>query len=186
MRRCGKQYASKEAAEQSRKGRSGRYFPVTCWCGKWHLHKSLLRQVPSWSRPAADTGFSPAVKLAIRTRAGSGDPADACCEACGVFLGEKGGQCQHIVARGAGGTSDPVIDSVVNGALLCGTPFTGCHGLCESRDPRMEAEGFWLKRGKDPAAESFLVHAPGDGSGVRMWRTADGGYSVDAPGPVRT
>ena len=36
FRRCGKQYASKEAAERSKKGRSGRYFPVACRCGKWH------------------------------------------------------------------------------------------------------------------------------------------------------
>jgi hypothetical protein len=130
----------------------------------------VLKALPERKPQGADTGFSRAVKTLIRQR------AQDHCEACGIYLG-KFGQCQHIVARGSGGTSDPVIDSVVNGALLCGTPFTGCHGLCEARDPRMEAEGFWLKRGKDPAAEPFLWHAPEDGSGHLLWRTADGEYS---------
>lgn len=174
MRGCGKQYASKEKAERSKKGRTGHYMPITCRCGQWHLQPLLLKAIPH-KTAAKRTGFSDAVKLAIRER------AQFHCEACGAYLGEKGGQCQHIVARGSGGTSDPAIDSVVNGALLCGTPQTGCHGLCEARDPRMEAEGFWLKRGKDPAAEPFLWHAPEDGSGFRLWRTADGGYSDHAP-----
>jgi hypothetical protein len=135
-----------------------------CRHGHWHLHE-----------PAEETGFSEAVRKLTRKR------AQYCCEADGMFLGEHGGQVQHIVARGKGGTSDPVIDSVVNAALLCGTPFTGCHGLCEARDPRMKAEGFYLDHGQDPAAEPFLWHAPGDGSGVLKWRTADGGYSDTLP-----
>jgi hypothetical protein len=137
-----------------------------CRNGKWHLHE-----------PAEETGFSAAVKAQVRAR------AQMCCEACGIWLGEHGGQVQHILARGSGGSKDPVIDSIVNAAMLCGTPMTGCHGLCEARDRRMHKEGFWLQRGQDPAAEPFLWHAPGDGSGLLKWRTADGGYS-DAP-PLR-
>lgn len=136
-----------------------------CRMGRWHLRE-----------PAGETGFSDAVKAAVHLRAGFR------CEACGTWLGEKGGQCQHIAARGEGGSRDPLINSVVNGALLCGTPMTGCHGLCEARDPRMHAEGFWLEHGQDPAAEPFLVHLPGDAGGMRKWRTADGGYSDTAPG----
>jgi hypothetical protein len=136
-----------------------------CRSGRWHL-----------SEPAEETGFSDAVKATIHLRAGFR------CEACGTWLGEKGGQCQHIVARGEGGSRDPLINSVVNGALLCGTPMTGCHGLCEDRDERMHAEGFWLDHGQDPAAEPFLVHLPGDAGGMRKWRTDDGGYSDFAPG----
>lgn len=132
--------------------------------------RTPLRAKAAPRKPQAPTGFSQAVKALIRKR------AQGHCEACGIYVGE-GGQCQHIVARGTGGTSDPVIDSVVNGALLCGTPFTGCHGLCEARNPRMEAEGFWLKHGNDPAAEPFLWHAPEGGSGHLLWRTADGEYS---------
>lgn len=136
-----------------------------CRMGGWHLRE-----------PAEETGFSDAVRAAIRQRAGFR------CEACGIWLGPSGGQCQHRLARGAGGSKDPMVASVVNGALLCGTSLTGDHGLAESRDARMHAEGFWLEHGQDPAAEPILWHAPGGGSGVRKWLTADGGYSDTMPG----
>ncbi len=97
------------------------------------------------------TGFSPRVRLLVRTRAGSGYAGDACCEACGVFLGEDGGQLQHRLARGHGGSRDPVVASAANAALLCGTSFTGCHGACEARHKpeakEMLARGFWIKHG---------------------------------------
>jgi len=135
-----------------------------CRFGGWHLRE-----------PEQETGFSDEVKALCRAR------AQFCCEACGVWLGEKGGNVQHRLARQAGGSKDPLINSVVNAANLCGTPLTGDHGLAESRDPRMKAEGFWLERGQDPAAEPILWHAPGGGSGVRKWLTPDGGYSDVAP-----
>jgi hypothetical protein len=138
-----------------------------CRSGGWHLHE-----------PSQETGFSDAVKALTRSR------ALFHCEACGCWLGEHGGQVQHILARCAGGSKDPLINSVVNAALLCGTPMTGCHGLCETRDRRMHAEGFWLEHGQDPAAEPFLWHAPGGTSGVLRWRTADGGYSDGPPGEM--
>ena len=81
----------------------------------------------------------------IRTRAGHGDIDNACCEACLTWLGEHGGQIQHIKARGMGGSRDPRLGSPVGGALLCGTPQSGCHGLCEAWDPGMYDAGFWIK-----------------------------------------
>jgi hypothetical protein len=181
MRKCGKRYTTREEALNSKRGHGGGYEPQDCLCGSWHL-----RRIPMGTRtvkPAAtqETGFSREVRAQIRTRAGGGVIEDAHCEACGTWLGRYGGQCQHIVARGKGGSKDPVINSAVNGALLCGTSLTGCHGLCEDRDERMHAEGFWLEHGQDPAAEPFLWHSPGDGSGIRKWRTADGGYSDTLP-----
>ena len=135
-----------------------------CRIGGWHLKE-----------PAPETGFSDAVKALCRARAKS------CCEACGMWLGERGGQIQHRLARGTGGSKDPVIASVVNASLLCGTPATGDHGLAESRDARMHKEGFWLEHGQDPAAEPILWHAPGAGRGVRKWLTPEGGYSDTEP-----
>ena len=116
-----------------------------------------------------------------RRRAGLGNIEEARCEAGGEWLGRYGGDIQHRLARGTGGSKDPLVNSIVNAANLCGTPFTGDHGLAESRDARMHEEGFWLEHGQDPAAEPILWHAPGGGSGVRKWLTPEGGYSDTEP-----
>jgi hypothetical protein len=128
--------------------------------------------------PPRETGFSRAVKLLIRARAGNGDPDQARCEACGIWLGRHGGQCQHIHARGTGGHS-----RASNGALLCGTPQSGCHGACESRgtggdgSERMRAMGFW-RLSTDPVQPVMLHGADG---GVTVWLADDGGYSLENP-----
>lgn len=95
------------------------------------------------------TGFSPAVKLAVRARAGSGDVDAACCESCGIWLGRYGGEIQHVCARGMGGSL--LANGVGNGALLCGNSLDKktCHGRCEARDPVMRRRGFW-RRSTDP------------------------------------
>ena len=116
------------------------------------------------------TGFSPRVRKLVRTRAGGGDAANACCESCGVWLGDHGGQLQHRVARGMGGCSDPVINGPAGAVLLCGTPFSGCHGLAESRNPehRMEDRGFVIKHGKGPDFDPRYVPLVLLGD-VRVW-----------------
>jgi hypothetical protein len=125
-----------------------------------------------------DTGFSRAVKLQVRTRAGNGDPDEARCECCGIGLGRDRGQIQHIVARGMGGTSNPVLGTAANGALLCGTPQSGDHGLAESRDPGMRAKGFWLPQGTDPRLVPMTLW-----SGEVAWRPEHGtDYLRKAPG----
>jgi hypothetical protein len=142
-----------------------------------------------------DTGFSRAVKLAVRTRAGGGDPDLAACEACGIWLGRKRGQVQHRVGRGAGGCTDEVINGCANAALMCGTPLTGCHGKATAFDPdlAMDAGGFWIKHGTtpefDPRNIPILLHSAG-GSGIRVFLAADGlgpdgtGYLLAPPGEV--
>jgi hypothetical protein len=136
--------------------------------------------VPSATAPRTQTGFSRKVKLQVRTRAGSGDPDNARCECCGLWLGRYGGQIQHLVARGMGGTSDPVLKTAANAALLCGTAQSGDHGLAESRDREMGAKGFWLPQGTDPRTVPMML-ASEHGSGVLVWRTEDGRYSFEAP-----
>jgi len=129
------------------------------------------------------TGFSSRVRLLVRIRAGGGDPALACCEACGIWLGEHGGQVQHRVARGQGGSKDPVIGSAANAALMCGlTAQDGCHGRAESRNAkyRMEVRGFVIKHGK--GMEFDPRHVPlnlfGD---IDVWLSEDGRYLDEAP-----
>ena len=122
------------------------------------------------------TGFSPAVKLQVRTRAGNGSIEDARCECCGIELGRYGGQIQHIVARGMGGTSNPVLKTAANGALLCGTAQSGDHGRAESRDREMLRKGFWLPQGTDPRLVKMTLW-----SGADVWRSEDGRYLTEAP-----
>ena len=135
---------------------------------------------PSAQRTAGkaprETGFPPAVRLAVRTRAGDGDPAQARCECHGIFLGLHGGEIQHIIARGMGGTSSAVINFVVNAALMCSPG----HRLAETRDREMYERGFWRHSWEAPGAAPLVLGTP-DG-GFTRWLTTDGGYSATAPG----
>jgi hypothetical protein len=144
---------------------------------------TVVRDIGSGSgKPAGE--FSAAVKLQCRTRAGNGCAEDAQCEACGVWLGTHLGEIQHRLARGSGGSSDPVVSSIVNAVLLCGSGAlkTGCHGKCEKRYEDMHTEGFWLKHSEEehPAWTPILLHSSG-GSGGTYWLTADGSYSPYPP-----
>lgn len=132
-------------------------------------------------KPARDTGFPATVKLQCRKRAGNGVVEDAKCEACGIWLGRYGGQIQHRLARGSGGSSLPIVASVVNAALLCGTPASGCHGRAEDRDEEMRAWGFWLKHGDGwPDEVPIMLHSE-HGSGITVWLSADGEYGNEPP-----
>jgi hypothetical protein len=139
---------------------------------------------PAWPGPVLKgprraTGFSARVKLLVRVRAGNGEIEDAACESCGCWLGRYGGQIQHIIARGMGGTSRPVLGTAANGALLCGlTPqdADGCHFAAESRDAGMRERGFWLPRDSDPALEPMTLH-----TGAVVWRSETGSYLFEPP-----
>ena len=107
--------------------------------------------------------------------AGHGQIENACCEACLTWLGRHGGQIQHIKARGAGGSRDPELGSPAGGAMLCGTPSSGCHGLCEARDEGMYAAGFWIKFGERLGAKPIRVGWR-TGTWTARWLLADGTY----------
>jgi len=126
-------------------------------------------------------GFSRTVKLAVRKRAGNGDPDMALCEACGKWLGRRLGQVHHRAGRGSGGCTDEVVNSCANAALLCGTALTGCHGLATAfKLPG----GFVIKHGTtpeyDPRNVSIML-ASRHGSGITMWLGTDGQYHTDGP-----
>ena len=130
---------------------------------------------PRRAPPRRETGFTAAQRLSIRARAGDGEVDEARCEACGRWLGRYHGQVQHIRARKNGGSR--LLNSLGNGALLCGTPETLCHGACEARDPHMRAMGFWLCNGDPPTP--IMLH--GVQGGVLMWLDDSGGYSRTPP-----
>jgi hypothetical protein len=121
------------------------------------------------------TGFSASVKLGTRSRAGSGEPERALAECCGIWLGRYGGDIQHIIARGMGGTSDPLIDSIVNAALMC-RPH---HDLAEARDPELLERGFWRHSWETPGACPLMLH--GRDGGFTRWLDSRGGYSATPP-----
>ena len=173
---CGRTRFASELTALKAVGKGAEGVPAECWRGgHWHLR-----------HPAENLGFSDAVKLGTRTRAGNGVAKDARCEACGVLLGTRAGQVHHIIGRGMGGCTDPVINSLANSALLCGTPIDGCHGLATSLDEEMGDRGFWLKRGSDPRLEPMML-ASANGPGIRVWRAGDGigetgyGYLLSCP-----
>lgn len=179
MRRCGKRYADEAAALRSKDVVQHGGVPHRCWhgCGGYHV---TLPAVPS------ETGFSPAVLLLVRTRAGMGDPRYAICESCGQPLGEDDpdrGQVQHRLARGMGGCADEIVNSAANAALLCGDPFSGCHGEAERRSSRMEARGFWIRHGTGEEYDPRFVPVRRFtlAGRVTAWLAADGSYQY-APG----
>lgn len=141
------------------------------------------------SAPRRETGFSRTVKLQVRKRAGGGFVELACCEACGVELGRYGGEIQHRLSRGMGGSTDPVVTSCANAVLLCGhgaAPIrSGCHGACEDRLRHLsqDGEGFWIEHGNgpdyDPRYVAILLH--GAGSGLPVWLAEDG-RGIDGSG----
>ena len=119
-----------------------------------------------------DTGFSRAVRLAVRERAGN------CCECHSIWLGDNGGELQHRVARGMGGRKSgapPWINGVANGVLMC----VPGHRDAESRSAHMHERGFWLRSGEDPRLVPVMLH--GLQGGIAVWLTADGRYSARPP-----
>lgn len=136
-------------------------------------------------------GFSAAVRLLVRRRAGRGDEFRALCEGCGRWLGRGSGEFQHRRARGSGGCRDAVINGPANCLLLC----RSCHVEAEERrrDLSQDGAGFWIRHGNgpdyDPRFAAVMLGALGD-SGVTVWLAADGlgpdgsGYLLRPPAEV--
>jgi len=142
-------------------------------------------ETPVRPRPShPETGFLQAVKLKIRTRAGNGDIDQAACENCGRWLGRYGGEIQHRLARGSGGSRSRVVNGVSNGALLCGNRYEGCHKKAEDRDDDMRIRGWWIRSGKGPDHDPRfipVVSRTADGDLSPRWFTADGGVTETDP-----
>jgi hypothetical protein len=181
MRPCGKPYESEEAARMSKRGQQAGARPERCRdraCGMWHVKAQPGSSAPGLVTPRRETGFSYRVRLQVRTRAGNGEIEQASCESCGIWLGRYLGQVHHRLGRQAGGCKLAVVGCSANGLLLCGDPFTGCHGLATAFDERMLHAAFVLEHGNDPMVHdpryvSVMWHALA-GSGVTLWLGANG------------
>ena len=134
------------------------------------------RAVGAASRQPKETAkFTPEVRLQIRTRAGHGDPSQARCEAHGDWLGEHAGEFQHVVARGMGGTCDPVKGTAANGVLLC----PEAHRLAETRSLLMKRLGFWQPQGTDPRRARMILYGLSGGT-EEVWRHENEPRYLDA------
>jgi len=121
------------------------------------------------------TGFSAAVRLQIRTRAGHGDPDRAVCECHGLFLGRTAGEIQHRVARGMGGRGVKApdwINTAPNGLMMC----PAGHRHAESRADGAHDNGWWLRDDENPLTEPVQLYGR-----YRRWLTADGQYATAPP-----
>ena len=134
-------------------------------------------------KAATETGFTTVQRLAVRTRAGNGDPEQAACECCGRWLGRYGGQVHHRQNRQSGGSR--LRNRLSNALLACGTPFELCHGKCTigvgAVKEEMEAAGFVLESGQDPLSEPVMLH--GQDGGVLVYLDDDAHYR-DAQGNI--
>jgi hypothetical protein len=129
-----------------------------------------LERTP-WRPKPRRTGFSAAVKLGTRKRAGGGDPDEACCEPCGRWLGRYGGQVHHRQNRQMGGSK--LRNGIQNAGLLCGTPASLCHGDATLGTEAMKDTGWVLRSGTDPASTAVTLH-----DGRRVLLGADGQYKT--------
>lgn len=132
--------------------------------------------VPDPVAPAKkpDGAFTPATRALILDR------DRRRCIRCGTAPGDQwpGLSIQHRIARGMGGTSDPLIGHPTNGITLCGSGTTGCHGWVEHHPTEAQMFGYALPSTVWPVSVPVLTFA-----GWQML-TADGDAWLHAAAPI--
>lgn len=81
----------------------------------------------------------------------------------------------HCRGGSPAGSSEAFPGSPVSWITLCGaiTIPGSCAERAAQRDPRMNALGYWLRRGQDPEQEPVQLQG-----GIIVWLTTDGCYRV--------
>lgn len=194
MRRCGKRYATPEAASRSKNWQQG-MTPVACRCGGWHLPKPPASRAGHGSMQAAVTlVLTGQATVAQAARELEVDPERLELKAAAEFrrtclerdsytcqeCGELATEVQHRVARGMGGTADPLVAfGLANGVSLC----AASHRLAEARDEGLHDRGFWLWQTENPAAVPVKVPGP-FGSFQSLWLLPNGEVTGTPPSEV--
>ena len=169
FRRCGKRWASKEAALRSKKALRGNYMAIDCRCGGVHLQPLVLAPLPP-RKPAKDTGPDAATRALVLTRDGHA------CVCCGRSIVGQVYSLQHRKRRSQGGDNSPC-----NLITVLGDGTSGCHARIDSRqDPHDAARGYTCQSWEDPASVP-VMYFDESGCGVTFYLEADGGLTVDAP-----
>lgn len=132
-------------------------------------------------RASRDTGFPSRVRKLIDHR----DSDDGRllpyvrAQCCGLVIRKEDGSRQHRIARGSGGSRNPVISSVINGVWMCGSATSrGHHAVAESRDETMYDRGFWRKQAEVDELPLIPVIR---WDGCAYWPTFDGRWLPEAP-----
>lgn len=93
---------------------------------------------------------------------------DRCGGICELCQSAPASNRHHRRPRGAGGSKDPITDSVVNLLMLCGSGTTGCHQYVESNRALAYENGWLVRQGHNPEAIPVrlleLVYLAPDGS----------------------
>lgn len=163
MRRCGRRFATKDAAASSKRARNGVAVPVECplRCGYWHLEaaKAEARAQP----------FPPAVADQINQR-------DERCQRCGS---RRGLHRHHRRGKANGGSRRKHAQCACNGILLCWL----CHHWAHVTGRRQaEAEGFVVSQSvRKPGSVGVMRYAGAGMGGATQWPTCDGEWVSTAP-----
>jgi hypothetical protein len=175
LSRCGKRWATEDAARCSKRFLSGGYGAVPCayGCGWWHLERVTERAAPRGRAPRY-TGPDELTRAVVLER-------DRCaCVCCGVPVTGRQYSLQHRDARGMGGTRDSHSACPCNLVTMLGSAVTECHGRVEgNRDPQDEAKGYALRHGQVARFSPVMVF--GQDGGATLFPTCDGQWST-APG----
>lgn len=197
MRRCGKRYATAEAAARSKRAIVQGWTPEPCpdvTCGGFHLAKpSPSRAAPGSMAAAVAALLAGECTVAQGAREHQVDPGrldDAAWDAAKLLTlerdawtcradGERAADVHHIIRRGTGGTDDPVIAfGTVNLVALC----RACHELCHAKDPGLYERGFWRWSTEKPGAVPIRV--PGPFGLMPLWLMPDGKVTGTDPAEV--
>lgn len=195
MRRCGKRYATAEAAARSKRGRQPGATPERCVdpkCGGWHLPKpSPARAGRGSMRAAVAVVLAGQATVAEAAREHDVDPVrldDAAWDAVKLVVlerdsytcqvtGELAVDVHHIIRRGIGGTADPVI---AYGTANLVSVSRAEHDRCHAKDPELYERGFWRWSTEKPGAVPIKVPGP-FGSTQSLWLLPNGKVSVTSP-----
>lgn len=204
MRRCGKRYATLDAAQRSKAGLLVGAESGACpfGCGGFHVRKPPAAPSPARadrqrsprgsvkaavllvlgghqavSRAALIYGANPESVEAAAWAAAKQLVHDRDSESC-LNCGHLGTDVHHRVRRGMGGTADPVIAfGRANLVLLC----RPCHTLAHEADkPEMALKGYRLETWQSPEAEPLTLFSE-LGPGSDIWLTPDAGYAPVRP-----
>jgi 5-methylcytosine-specific restriction endonuclease McrA len=173
MRRCGKRYATKEDALNSKKGRTGYYLPFICRCEGWHMKRLILKMRPP-RKPARDTGPDAKVRAAVYTRDGFA------CVCCGTSIAGRPHSVGHRKRRSQGGGNEmPNLLTFLGLGRDAGDPDDHHARIDSRKDPHDAAKGYTVQSWQDPAG--IPVMYSGEDGGFTAWLLPGGGLAFNGP-----